>query len=521
MKNINTYIRFCLTGLLMAGVAGSAVAQEQLNTPAAYEIYKQRSLWMQSSNAAGSFLDNPIDYTELEIGYRWKSGNYHLPQQGAKDNSLLVGAEGAAVLPNFYAWGSFNHDRNAITDASFNVSAVDPLRNMPFYYADNLLSDWRNQFYNFRFRLSTQRLWKAIYFGLDGRYDLGSAAKQRDMRTASKSYFLQLQPGVVWDICYNHALGVNFDYYSYKEEASVSKVNTDASPIMYEVYGLGTSVEQILLSSTLNYVGNCVGGSAQYNFRTEGVNILISGGYTYRVEDVDRSFEKPERKLTLVEKSWKGDLMLTAGRPAAFATHVVKASYLDRKSDGMQFITQQDATTTLYQILYKSIRSQYELHKATVNYSFMINRSSEYRWKVDAGAQYTDRNDTYLMPRSVFQAENLAANLGMKKNFALRERLLNRLLVGIKATYNMNLSSNYEYNGGFASSPIVTGLMQGNYDFLTTDAMIYSISAIYSQKINPQLKANLFVRLAFDYANPSGSRYDDRTVLRVGIGCNF
>ena len=50
---------------------------------------------------------------------------------------------------------------------------------------------------------------------------------------------------------------------------------------------LGTAIENIGTGKVVNYVGDKVGGNLQYNYRKPAINLLLSGGYSFRVEQAE------------------------------------------------------------------------------------------------------------------------------------------------------------------------------------------------------------------------------------------
>ena len=527
MKNIRYYLSLscCITALLCITTAQPLSAQGQLNTPAAYELFKQRSLWMQSVNPAGAMLDHAIEFTEIGIGYRWDRGDFHLPQNGEKNNQLDIDVEGAAILRNLYAWGKFVYNRNDVYDARFNASIIDPLRGMPYYYADLDPSEWRMQLYETNFRMSSMKLWDALLVGIDGKYAVASGAKQRDMRTTNKSVEFMLRPGIVYLINPAYAVGLHFEYLNYKEESIMDKRNAEIGQTFYEMFGLGMSRSLGSGTPVTDYKGNKVSGGLQFNMNGQAVNMVLSGGYAYYVEDAMRSLDNPEHKLTTRCNEWRGDLQLYTNRKGSPPfTHFVNGSYLLRHIDGIQYVSEapsaQDGTLT-YTVLYSSVRSTYAQSQGGLSYAIVRNRGSEYNWKAEAGVTYIDRDDHYINPESKFNARSAIINLGAKKNFVVGQRLVNRLLVGLEAVYSNNLSGEYLFGGPNPDYPVVTELMQGNLTYLMSNYMRYNVSAFYSMKIKPELKANLIVGGTYSYVNPNSSDFNNRSILQVKIGCNF
>ncbi len=107
--------------------------------------------------------------------------------------------EGRTLLDSFYVAGKFTYRREAIHDANFNASVIDPFRGMPFIIADNNPSDWVQQHYDLGFRVASPAYGRWS-LGLAGSYKAASGAKQRDVRTENNFYSLSVTPGVVYSI---------------------------------------------------------------------------------------------------------------------------------------------------------------------------------------------------------------------------------------------------------------------------------------------------------------------------------
>lgn len=84
LKRLGILSSFCLWGV-------SLVAQGF--SPTAMELLKQQKLWFHSRNAAGAVFDDTRNYSNVQMGYRLESGNFHRPQEGQQYKSLNVSSE--------------------------------------------------------------------------------------------------------------------------------------------------------------------------------------------------------------------------------------------------------------------------------------------------------------------------------------------------------------------------------------------------------------------------------------------
>lgn len=518
-RHITNIIKYA-GGIFLMLSSSIVIAQDYSDcSPAALEILKTKRMWHETSNAAGLLFDNTPQYSEVNLGYQWQNGNYHRPQQGKSENSVKVNAEGGMKLGEASVWGLFSFSRDAINDANYNASIIDPFRGMPYYVADTNPSDWRNQHYKLQFK-AAYPLFQSLSIGMEGEYRASLGAKQRDPRTENRQFTLVLKPGIVYSLNDKHKIGANFEYYSLKEESNMTNVNHQVDQTYYALYGLGTAVIGLGSGRTTNYVGNNIGGAIQYNYRGD-VNILLEGKYNVKVEDVEISFTSPKDDSSVKDKNWSGKAMFY--QESRNFLNTLTLQYINRHIDGIQYITQRDNTSSYqgWMSLYSNIRSTYKTQDWSAAYSLKAKRNDEYKWMIDAGVDYMKQNDTYLIPYSIMNYENLKFNAGGKINFRLSDKMFKRLLVGAHFTYNTNLSGTYDYNGSHADYPTVTDFEQNDFNYLTSDYYGINISAVYSQKYSDRSKGNIYLKGLFNYVKTNASQYGHRSYAEFTFGCNF
>jgi hypothetical protein len=514
-------IRIVFPALLCFTVNWSLQGQVPLNTPAAYEQMKQKSQWLQTTNAAGLLLDNPVDYTELSASYDSYKGDFHRPQQGESGNDLAFDVEGAVKLKKLYTWGQFNYTRSTAEDVQYNASIIDPFRGMPYLVADTNRSEWRYQVYDLAFRVATPQTAGNLSFGLEGAYQVISGAKQRDIRTESYFYRIRVRPGLVYSVNNRHHVGINLDYYNKKEESNMSNVNVYNDQEYYVLYGLGAATRGLGSGQTINYEGNSVGGGLQYNFQG-ALNLLLSSTYNYEVEDAEVSFTYPREAFTVKYRIWDSKLQLSKAYDRL--THFAEAGFTNREADGIEYVTVYDNTEAQegYVTLHSDIRSKYTTRQARFDYDLAIGDEAEYDWKLGAGVRYDLKKDRYLTPYSEKKAENIAFQVRAKKNFKLSgSELDKRILLAADYSLSNNLSGHYEYNGTHPDYPVVTKLEQTDTNYLNSGYYSLAGALTYSQKLKQDLLANLFVKADYRFVKADDNGFDDRQLFKISVGCNF
>lgn len=509
-------LRNMVVSLFIAGAFTSMNAQ-LLNTPASLELMKESQVWRNSGNAAGLILDAPVKYGEFNINYTTYTGDFHRPQQANNGNNLDFFTEGATWLNKIYVWGQFDYSRDNQKGVNFKQSIIDPYRGMPYYITDLNESNWENQFYNMRFKVNFP-ISKKIFLGLDGSYNVAQGAKQRDIRTTNLSYALRVKPAIVYTPTKSHYLGIGMEYSNFKEEANPDMVNASDYQKYYELYGLGTAVENIGSGKTVNYMGNNVGGNVQYAYYHNRLKILAEGYFLFQVEDAEFSFTQPQKFGTVRKNSWGSNLFVQY--KGEDFSHYLDMSYAGSKADGIQYI-KQNTSSDGWQVLHSNVRSVYKADEVALKYSLIANRGDEYKWRLGAQVRYQDNEDEYILPHSVKQAENLLFSVNGKVNLALSEALEQRLLIGLTAGYNKNLSGEYQYNGNNTDYSVVTDFEQNDLNYQITDFYHLSGSVGYSQRVSEKSKTAVHIEGSFHYQHTKDFDFGNRSLFRLSLGCNF
>ena len=502
-------------------VSACLQANAQGFSPAAMEQLKMQRLWLNSQNASGMVFDDATAFSNVHANYNLQNGNFHRPQEGKKESTIGVSSEGFMNLKNALVWGSFSFQQMNLTDAGYNASITNPFRGMPYYIIDEHQSNWRNQYYDLRFRASTPLINNRWAFGVEGIYQASLAAKQRDPRVDTRFYTLKIVPGISYQMNDAHRIGLSLRYESIKEDSRMENENSDVDQKYYILYGLGTAVQGIGSGRVTNYYGDRIGGALQYNFQSPTWNVLLEGSYDIRSEIVEQSFTSPKKDAGVKEKTLR--FSGTAYQQGENYSHYLKASYTNRQMDGIQYISKYDNTESLdgWEVLYKSIRSTYDTQIASLDYALMRNRGNEYNWKLEAGIAYGKQNDEYILPNSWKNSENIFVNLGGKKNFVVGSKMNNRLLLDIHVAYKKNLSGEYRYGGSHADYLSVTGLETADANYLNSDWNRIGASLTYSQLVKADSKTNFFVKAAFDRVGTKDFNFDNRNYFSFSAGCNF
>lgn len=508
----------------MLVVMASAAANAQQKSPTAIGMEKERSLWLNSGNAAGMLLDGTQTFSDITISYNNQNGDFKRPQQGRTDKSLDVASEGLLRLDKVLVWGRFDFRHQDVGDASYNASIGDPFRGMPYYVIDEYHdSNWRNLYYTLQGKMAVP-ITSWLTAGLTGVYKASLAAKQRDPSVDTRFYTLQITPGLTFTLSDRHRLGVSLDYASVKEDSRMDNVYYYLYQNYWTSYGMGVSTKDYGSEGhTTNYIGDRIGIALQYQYEAGGWRTLLEASHSKHVERAEQTFTAPQKMFLANDR--RTEVKATAIYSGERVAHVLQASFGYRDIDGIQYMSQHDNTQAQqgWIDLHHDIRSEYVTHTAMAHYGFMSlcgEDKSEYDWRIDAELQYTAQDDEYILPHSVKDSKNLFLTIEGKKNFCVGQRLHKRLLASTNVGWRNAMEGSYHYGGTHEDYPSVS-MEQADEDFLTSDAWRLGASLTYSQQVKENLKTTVYVKAAFDYTKSQAEGFCKRSKAEVTLGVNF
>ena len=132
---------------------------------------------------------------------------------------------------------------------------------------------------------------------------------------------------------------------------------------MFIMRGLGNYTSDFVSGSvgvgTFFYKGNRIGGGLQYGFKNGGLATLVDVAYSYKVED---AFQNPTKKQTMGstrQNRWNSSLQVLSEN--ADYLNKLTLSYVDRKTDGIEYIQELDSSFEVAEwiTLAKYVRSKY------------------------------------------------------------------------------------------------------------------------------------------------------------------
>lgn len=495
-------------------------AQTIQTNPATIELQKAKSLWFNTNNGAGLVLDQMKDFTIVNLGYTTKTGDFKLRQQGTREGDINVGAEGGLTLGGGYVWGKISYDNILQKNTQYNTTMLDPDRGMPYYVADPVISDWVKQSYQLSMKAATPKLWNLLYLGIEADYQTKTGAKQMDPRSKTDYYSIDVRPSVLFNLK-EHSIGLNFEYQNNNQESAPTLSNSQQEQIVYLLKGVGNYSSGVVggLQGISSYVysGNKLGGGLQYSYTINEYKALLSGNYSYRVEDVITAPSKPKKVGTIKDAFYGGNLQLVkAGKDM----HKLEIGYKENKLSGIEYVQVLDNTYEVQQwiTVHSSVRSKFTYKEAYGKYDFFRGADTEYNWRVGVDGSYDSSTDTYLLPHSSMHVKNFCAGLNFKYNIPVDKST--RILAGVNGKFNKNIEASYNYNGADPMSLVVTDFMTPDFLYRAQDYYKAGAEATMFFNISKANTSGMFVKVACDYYKPKEGD-GNRVVANFGLGFTF
>lgn len=528
MRNIK--YRFASLALAATLLATAASAQTDGSSQQSIERKKMESLWFSNTNnAAGAQLDNMGYYSQLDINYNHTEGDFQRTQLGTNNNGYGFSTDGGGQFENLkgaFMWGYFNYSHDKIHGARYNASLIDPLRGMPFYLADTNVSNWIHQSYELGMKAATPVLGKHWILGVGVDYQNMQGAKQIDPRPNVQMSKFEVTPSIVYTVG-KHAIGAHYAYSSRREDGTATNSISLMTQPVWEVVAPGfyntAEIGSGSFSGLRAYNANAMGGGLQYSFIGEKVRLLLSGEYTFAVEDVNNNYTTPKIIGTTKENTWdvKANLMWSI---CDDHTLFAEVDYYDRSIDGIEYVQVWDNTYEVSQwiVISKNIRSNFSTQRTTAKVDYMQKRGNSYGWWAGVELQKEKLSDIYYLPLSTQNVENLYLTANLKKNFNFGE---NAILIGANAGLKQNQSGELTYTGNYKDSDIFQNMVMRDFRYLQENAAMWGAELGYSRGGLFNSRSSLFLNVKYNHISPIDSdgraNFDKYSALVIKAGLTF
>lgn len=515
MKKITIIVLFLCLGFTIA-LAGDKTSPKVANIVSLENNFRNTA-WYNTNNRAGLAF-SPLDiYHVLDLRYDMGLGQFRSPEKASEHHNISLNTSGSAMLGKFMICGDFSFRNNFENKANYNTLLYEIEEDMPYYISDPNVSNWIKQEYDLGASLTSPAVANIISFGLQLHYLTKVGAKQKDPRSETYRYNIEVIPSIVVALGKNHYIGINGLFDNNFERSVPSLNNYMESPKIIYNKGLGEGVIGKVGGNdglkTVFYKGMKYGGGLQYSYERQ-TTILLDVNYTFRIIDGFEHPSLPKRLGTTKSSDISGSLQILFGKQKS---DKFTLTGLYSSTSGIEHVQSlnQEAFNQRWEVLASNTMSTYKRLFAELSYDHLFGNERErgYDWITGAEVSFADRNFQYNVPLTTFTATSAKFDVNAGKQFKFKK---SGLLLALNCGYNLNLGGNYKYGGNKTESWQVEYYQKKN-QYLTTDFLEAGARIAYSIKIR---KVDLFLNMQADWLKPFTVK-DDWITCSASFGIVF
>lgn len=430
-----------------------------------FELLPQKYIWLQTVNPV-AFSDVDEEGMNAELSYNYQTGNYKNISDPQSQNDGKMFVKGFKRIQNLHLYGGFSYGIDYLKGQKWKDVLLLSPRN-PFVLADSIGGNYENESFGINAAASSA-LNERFKWGVELNYRGGTSSNNNDPRPSINAIRFDIHPGAHYKINTNWGVGFDAEYERYKENISMSVLETNIPHNFFYFQGLGNYYLSTGSSSTRTYRGDVYTVNIQIDRKSCSIDNILQLGYKNNFEksingdlsssaSIFKSGDYFESTLSLTD-------VLMIKRPNI--RHIVKfdLEYIPNKG---RWYDQQQVTNTDTQIVWV-VYNQSIKYKST-----SILSSLEYTWSKEkneypdyflTGGVSFEQEDSKFLPDYFFQKySNISVYLSGNKTFRLS--MLFDLCLNTKLVYRNNLSADSDFNG-IALADLWTSPV---YEYLTSN----------------------------------------------------
>ena len=509
-----------LTLALLCGL--SALAQKPQSDFSSREIEAAYQQFLDTDNAAGMGLFQPLSGSKTQIEGLYKAGDDHLSQVGTPEYGFDFSTlRYDSFSDKLFMRGSFHYSFSREKERKWS-DVIDPWFSIPYIYGNSVAKDYDKHNCGLTFDLYTAPLAGWISVGVRTRYEVADISGLRDPRPRTGYLNWQVVPSVLFSFGRHH-IGLDFGYgYSKEKLSGLTTIQTYPNLYYYKMFGLDRVDGSIggFTGFKRQFYGGRFMGEISYNYVEENFRALVSAGLEYSVLEAYGDKKQAPGAYDAFLYHALADIQLQSG--SLLHRWHIKGSIKDAGAHEFlqELVSVKDPQTSIISENWVTIyeyRNRYMLkqYKASLDYTLYGARSGkDYRWSVVAGAAYSAFKKESFLPYSEFTVKTLGFNLG--GSVRLMEVSRHKLELSADAALCLPLK-------------VSQGLMAENdytREVLEPDAVYYrktriggdaAIVWIFPMNLGKAGIANGYVRLGGDYRKALGGGQLWDASITVGL----
>lgn len=395
--------------VLILGFCLSAGAQDRT-------LEYDSALWLRSRNATGLGVQDFNPYGTTRLGADIESGSYHRAQQAQSIVNYGGSSEGYVSLPKLRLYGSFDYKEQLKKNLAW-CDNIDPYEGNPYIAGQSIPGDYNKQSSDFSVGLSSLRIANPFWAGVAMDYSVAEFSRQNDPRSRAQLASWSLRPGISFDLGGGHVVGVNAEW-KHRKEKLLKLVSKSETLDKFKYYDFKSLADYIVVNPAYfsrRYISDSYGGSLQYSYNAERVQILAEAGYLRRGDDITgNQSESPGRYFSNdITASVIGSIQHTSGKSIfgiealvglSNATEYIQEEVVEMNDKGMM--------DTYWETLMEKPRYEACSFDVDAHWAYYLHASgASYKTKLEADINCTGNSQMSYSPASDFSWTRMSAML--------------------------------------------------------------------------------------------------------------
>jgi len=486
------YILIIVTTFVLSGYVHGQTEPARIITPGAVELNQARSLWANTSNAAGLAFHPLQNYNIASVFYHNRWGEYRLYHEGEKFRDLGFNTNGALKIGKVTLWGNFSFSDNFTSASNFNTNRNEYRNDMPYWMADSLVSDFRRQYYDVAFKVAVP-LGERLSIGTEIDYKVHKGAKQRDPSSVIYDLHVTLMPSLMFKINDNHYAGANF-IYSTMTDRTTFRTNSSSQMNHNGFLMRGVGNFQIgMLGGTGGFAAlytmwDLFGGGLQYGLFGNNMDIALNLNYIRKKSETFENNTTPQRRGDTYNTTYNGSLQFLYKGSVTHKVDVLANISATKGVEHLQ-IFRDDYVVKKWETLVQFTKSTFDQTDFALQYNAFIGSDFDYSWKIGIDGYYSDRLEKYIIPYSELMVRDFYAGLHAAKSVAFSAS--SQLLLELSGGYKNNMDGHYNYGGPDASHPVISNMYKHEVAYLLDSFTQIGCNVNYSFIFKSRSSANI------------------------------
>lgn len=466
--------------LLVAKAAMGQEADSVATSLSQLELYQTESRWSEAVSSALS-AQPWCNYGRIEVDTRWTNGSYHRAQEAASSTHIDARADGAVMLGNYRVRGNIDLHQHWNRGVQYALM-MNPLRDMPYQWADSTGGDWRQQQYQLGASIISPMCGAHFSWAVDVGLQVGRGAKNTDPRPQDNTNRLQAIPSLTW---HNRVLQTSLyvGYFRTRQRTELMLYNSSEPQKLYLMKGLGQYTWEVMSTSQheRQFKGDGWQGGVQLGHQWKRHGMMLGIDVDNGTEDVYDMIDNSPRHVGRVYSLGTGihmDWQIRRKRWLHVFTYKVNAVGLS----GREFIQvfNSSADVNRWETLAEA-PARYTSGRTTDLIGYEGYRkdegSKDYRWKFGLQTGYVSMDEDYEVMNAQRYTNDCITQANVYHRFPCGSRL--KAMVGLDLTWKSSMADDYQ---DYRYSPretddtnISQGLMQHDWNYLTEDYFRYAV----------------------------------------------